>query len=186
MAPHVLRAVHQHRHRHLAAIFRDRRDAQGDAALLRGCLADLGAEVIRVESPPTEDGEPPGDIARHTGDYKLGTNDSQYFQSFNRSKRAITLDIRKPEGRAALHRLVDGVDAVLNNLRGDLPARLGLDYAALSQRKPAVAANPAPRAQKKKMLDTNTKNIFSYNVRNPGVSGGMCPAQSLRHQQPKR
>jgi crotonobetainyl-CoA:carnitine CoA-transferase CaiB-like acyl-CoA transferase len=101
-------------------------------------LADLGAEVIRVESPPTEDGEPPGDIARHTGDYKLGANDSQYFQSFNRSKRAITLDIRKPEGRAALHRLVDGVDAVLNNLRGDLPARLGLDYAALSQRKPSI------------------------------------------------
>ncbi len=101
-------------------------------------LADLGAEVIRVESPPTEDGEPPGDIARHTGDFKLGANDSQYYQSFNRSKRAITLDIRKPEGRAALHRLVDGVDAVLNNLRGDLPARLGLDYAALSQRKPAI------------------------------------------------
>ena len=76
-------------------------------------LADLGAEVIRVESPPTEDGEPPGDIARHTGDYKLGANDSQYFQSFNRSKRAITLDIRKPEGRAALHRLVDGGHSVV-------------------------------------------------------------------------
>jgi crotonobetainyl-CoA:carnitine CoA-transferase CaiB-like acyl-CoA transferase len=101
-------------------------------------LADLGAEIIRVESPPTRDGEPPGDIARHTGDYKLGANDSQYYQSFNRNKRAITLDIRTPEGRAALHRLVDGVDAVLNNLRGDLPARLGLDYAALSQRKRSI------------------------------------------------
>lgn len=96
-------------------------------------LADLGAEVIRVESPPADDGEPPGDIARHTGDYRLGENDSQYFQSFNRNKRAITLDIRKREGRDALHRLVRGVDAVLNNLRGDLPARLGLDYPALSQ-----------------------------------------------------
>lgn len=101
-------------------------------------LADLGAEVVRVESPPTEDGEPPGDIARHTGDYRLGENDSQYYQSFNRNKRAITLDIRRPEGRAALHRLVDGVDAVLNNLRGDLPARLGLDYATLSQRKRSI------------------------------------------------
>ncbi|WP_237213619.1 CaiB/BaiF CoA transferase family protein [Falsiroseomonas oryziterrae] len=96
-------------------------------------IADLGAEVIRVESPPTEDGEPPGDIARYTGDYRLGENDSQYFQSFNRNKRAITLDICKEEGREALHRLVRGVDAVLNNLRGDLPARLGLDYPALSQ-----------------------------------------------------
>lgn len=101
-------------------------------------LADLGAQVIRVESPAGLDGEPPGDIARHTGDFKLGENDSQYFQSFNRNKRAITLDIRKAEGRAALHRLVAGVDAVLNNLRGDLPARLGLDYASLSQVKASI------------------------------------------------
>lgn len=101
-------------------------------------LADLGAEVIRVESPPTADGEPPGDIARHTGDYRLGENDSQYFQSFNRNKRAITLDIRKPEGKAALHRLVAGVDAVMNNLRGDLPARLGIDWPALSKIKPSI------------------------------------------------
>jgi len=101
-------------------------------------LADLGAEVIRVESPPTADGEPPGDIARHTGDYRLGENDSQYFQSFNRNKRAITLDVRKPEGREALHRLVASVDAVMNNLRGDLPARLGLDYPALSRVKPSI------------------------------------------------
>ncbi|WP_372620736.1 CaiB/BaiF CoA transferase family protein [Falsiroseomonas sp.] len=101
-------------------------------------LADLGADVIRVESPPTADGEPPGDIARHTGGYPLGENDSQYFQSFNRSKRGITLDVRKPEGRAVLHRLVRDVDAVMNNLRGDLPARLGLDYPALSQVKPSI------------------------------------------------
>jgi succinate---hydroxymethylglutarate CoA-transferase len=101
-------------------------------------LADLGAEVIRVESPPTQDGEPPGDIARHTGEYRLGENDSQYFQSFNRNKRAITLDVRRPEGRAALHRIVAGVDAVMNNLRGDLPARLGLDYPALRVVKPQI------------------------------------------------
>ncbi|MGG5819406.1 CaiB/BaiF CoA transferase family protein [Falsiroseomonas sp. HW251] len=101
-------------------------------------LADLGAEVIRVESPPTADGGPPGDIARHTGDYRLGENDSQYFQSFNRNKRAITLDIRKPEGKVALHRLVADVDAVANNLRGDLPARLGIDWPALSKVKPSI------------------------------------------------
>lgn len=100
-------------------------------------LADLGAEVIKIEPPPTGD-DPPGDIARHTGGFPLGENDSQYFQSFNRNKRSLTLDIRKPEGKAALHRLVAGCDAVLNNLRGDLPARLGLDYAALSQIKPSI------------------------------------------------
>lgn len=100
-------------------------------------LADLGAEVIKVEPPPTGD-EPPGDIARHTGGFALGENDSQYFQSFNRGKRSLTLDVRKPEGRAALHRLVRGCDAVMNNLRGDLPARLGLDYPALSAVKPEI------------------------------------------------
>jgi crotonobetainyl-CoA:carnitine CoA-transferase CaiB-like acyl-CoA transferase len=100
-------------------------------------LADLGAEVIKVEPPPTGD-EPPGDIARHTGGFGLGENDSQYFQSFNRNKRSLTLDVRKPEGRDALHRLVVGVDAVLNNLRGDLPARLGLDYAGLSAVKRSI------------------------------------------------
>lgn len=101
-------------------------------------LADLGAEVIRVESPPGEDGEPPGDIARHTGEFRLGENDSQYYQSFNRNKRAIALDIRRPEGRAALHRIVATCDAVMNNLRGDLPARLGLDHRALSAVKPSI------------------------------------------------
>ncbi len=100
-------------------------------------LADLGAEVIKVEPPPAGD-DPPGDIARHTGGFGLGENDSQYFQSFNRNKRSLTLDIRKAEGRNALHRLVAGADAVLNNLRGDLPARLGLDHAALSAVKPAI------------------------------------------------
>lgn len=100
-------------------------------------LADLGAEVIKIEPPATE-GEPPGDIARHTGGFGLGENDSQYFQSFNRNKRSITLDIRKPDAKTALHRLVLRADAVANNLRGDLPARLGLDYAALSAINPAI------------------------------------------------
>jgi len=100
-------------------------------------LADLGAEVIKIE-PPATDGEPPGDIARHTGGFALGENDSQYFQSFNRNKRSLTLDVRKPAAREALHRLVRESDAVANNLRGDLPKRLGLDYAALSQVKRSI------------------------------------------------
>ena len=101
-------------------------------------LADLGAEVIKVEPPPGDGGDPPGDIARHTGGFALGENDSQYFQSFNRNKRSLTLDVRKPGAREALHRLVRDADAVLNNLRGDLPARLGIDYPALSAVKPSI------------------------------------------------
>jgi crotonobetainyl-CoA:carnitine CoA-transferase CaiB-like acyl-CoA transferase len=101
-------------------------------------LADLGAEVIKVEPPPGDGAELPGDIARHTGGFALGENDSQYFQSFNRNKRSLTLDLRKPGAREALHRLVRDADAVLNNLRGDLPARLGIDYPALSAVKPSI------------------------------------------------
>ena len=101
-------------------------------------LADLGATVIKVEPPAGESDDMPGDIARHTGGFPLGANDSQYFQSFNRNKRSLTLDVRKPGGREALHRLVRDADAVMNNLRGDLPARLGLDHAALAAVKPSI------------------------------------------------
>lgn len=100
-------------------------------------LADLGADVIRVETPDDGSGTP-GDMARHTGGFALGPNDSQFYQTFNRNKRAITLDLTSTAGRSVLHRLVGSAEAVANNLRGDLPARLGLDYAALSAVKPAI------------------------------------------------
>lgn len=100
-------------------------------------LADLGAEVIRVETPDDGSGTP-GDMARHTGGFALGPNDSQFYQTFNRNKRAITLDLTSAAGRAVLHRLAGSAEAVANNLRGDLPARLGLDYATLSAVTPAI------------------------------------------------
>lgn len=100
-------------------------------------LADLGAEVIRIE-PPDDGSGFPGDMARHTGGFSLGPNDSQFYQTFNRNKRAITLDLSCAEGQAVLHRLVQRAEAVANNLRGDLPARLGLDYATLSAVKPEI------------------------------------------------
>jgi crotonobetainyl-CoA:carnitine CoA-transferase CaiB-like acyl-CoA transferase len=100
-------------------------------------LADLGAEVIKIEQPAGGD-ELPGDIARHTGGHGLGPNDSQYFQTFNRNKRSITLDLKHPRGREVLHRLVATADATLDNLRGDLPAKLGLDHATLGRVKPSI------------------------------------------------
>ncbi|WP_137126071.1 CaiB/BaiF CoA-transferase family protein [Roseomonas sp. HF4] len=100
-------------------------------------LADLGADVVRIEAP--EDGSGmPGDLARHTGEFRLGENDSHFYQTFNRNKRAITLDLTHDQGREVLHRLAARADAVANNLRGDLPARLGLDHAALSAVKPGI------------------------------------------------
>jgi crotonobetainyl-CoA:carnitine CoA-transferase CaiB-like acyl-CoA transferase len=96
-------------------------------------LADLGAEVIKVENAAIG-----GDPARNTGPFFLGENDSEYFQTWNLSKKSVTLDLRSDADKAALHRLVKTADAVLNNLRGDLPAKMGLDYAALSRVKRSI------------------------------------------------
>lgn len=100
-------------------------------------LSDMGAEVIKIEPPSTDRG-PGGDSSRQSGPYYLGENDSQFFQTFNLGKKSLTLDLRKPEGQAVLHRLVAGADAVLNNLRGDQPAKLGLTHAALARVKPSI------------------------------------------------
>ncbi len=96
-------------------------------------LADLGAEVIKIENPA--DG---GDMARGIGPHFLADGSSQFFHSFNRNKRSLTLNLKTVEGREVFRRLVAGADAVLNNLRGDLPAKLGLDYAALGPLNPAI------------------------------------------------
>ena len=95
-------------------------------------LADLGAEIIKVENPETR-----GDVARYVPPYTV-EQDSLYFQSFNRNKKSITLNLRRPGATEVLHRLVSISDGVFNNLRGDLPARLGLDYPALREVKASI------------------------------------------------
>lgn len=96
-------------------------------------LADLGAEVIKIENP--NDG---GDVGRGVGPYFFEEGDSHFYQSFNRNKRSITLDLKKPEGKAILHSLVATADAVFDNLRGDLPVKLGLTYADLKEHNPKI------------------------------------------------
>jgi crotonobetainyl-CoA:carnitine CoA-transferase CaiB-like acyl-CoA transferase len=96
-------------------------------------LADLGAEVIKVENAAIG-----GDPSRKTGPYMLGANDSEYFQAFNSSKKSVALDLRSDEGKAALRGLIEGADALVNNLRGDLPAKMGLDYKALAAIKSSI------------------------------------------------
>ena len=96
-------------------------------------LADLGAEVIKVENVAIG-----GDPARKTGPFLLGDNDSEYFQTWNMNKKSVTLDLRSDAGKAALARLVATAEVVMNNLRGDLPAKMGLDYAAMSKVKPSI------------------------------------------------
>ncbi|MDP1910732.1 MAG: CoA transferase [Hyphomicrobium sp.] len=96
-------------------------------------LADLGAEVIKVENAAIG-----GDPSRKTGPFMLGPNDSEYFQAFNFNKKSVALDLRSDEGKAALVNLIGGADALVNNLRGDLPAKMGLDYKTLSSVNPAI------------------------------------------------
>lgn len=90
-------------------------------------LGDLGAEILKVEDPVTG-----GDEARTVPPYAdREAHDGLYYQSLNRNTKSLTLNLRKPAGRDVLRRLAGCVDGVYNNLRGDLPGRLGLDYAAL-------------------------------------------------------
>jgi crotonobetainyl-CoA:carnitine CoA-transferase CaiB-like acyl-CoA transferase len=97
-------------------------------------LSDLGAEVVKIENPETR-----GDEARTVPPFNdPAAHDGLYFQALNRGACSMTLNLRHPEGRALLHRLVARADAVYNNLRGDLTAALGLDYATLGAANPRV------------------------------------------------
>ncbi len=95
-------------------------------------LADLGAEVIKIEDPAEG-----GDVARYVPPY-LGDRDSLYFQAFNRGKKSVLLNLRHPEGQAVFHDLVRVSHAVCNNLRGDQPAKLGLTYTHLKAANPRI------------------------------------------------
>ena len=96
-------------------------------------LADLGAEVIKIENAAIG-----GDPSRKTGPFMLGSNDSEYFQAFNFNKKSVSIDLRSEDGKASLRDLIASADAVINNLRGDLPAKMGLDYKSLSAVKPSI------------------------------------------------
>ncbi len=93
-------------------------------------LADMGAEVIKVEDP---DG---GDPIRQQGETRNGF--SLYFASFNRNKRSITLDLRSPEGKEILRDLLRGADVVINNYRPGIMDKMGFGREALRALKPDI------------------------------------------------
>ncbi|MFN3607607.1 MAG: CaiB/BaiF CoA transferase family protein [Hyphomonas sp.] len=96
-------------------------------------LADLGAEVIKVE-----DGQRGGDVSRTVGPYLLGEGDSDFFQTFSKGKKSIDIDLKSEAGRSLFEDLVKSSDAVVNNLRGDQPAKLGLDFGRLKAVNPKI------------------------------------------------
>ncbi len=95
-------------------------------------LADFGADVIKIEDPRFG-----GDIGRYVPPYQEG-EDSLFFETFNRNKRSVGLDISTGPGRAVFEDLVKVSDVVYSNLRGDVPARLGLRYDDLKHLNPRI------------------------------------------------
>ncbi|HEX3538428.1 MAG TPA: CoA transferase [Stellaceae bacterium] len=89
-------------------------------------LADWGAQVIKIEAPPSP-GEGLGG-PRHGPD----------FQNLHRNKRSLTLDLKSPEGIAVFHKLVRSADIVVENFRPDVKERLGIDYPALKALNPRL------------------------------------------------
>jgi formyl-CoA transferase len=91
-------------------------------------LADWGANVIKIETPPQlESGEPLG-----------GPREGPDFSNLHRNKRSITLNLKAPEGRAALLRMVKKADVVVENFRPDVKKRLKIDYKDLRKANPKI------------------------------------------------
>ncbi|MGY1694714.1 CaiB/BaiF CoA transferase family protein [Geodermatophilus sp. SYSU D00814] len=95
-------------------------------------LADLGAEVIKIEDPRVG-----GDVGRYVPPYADG-EDSLFFETFNRGKRSLSLDLTNAAGREVFEDLVRSADAVYSNLRGDVPAKMRITYADLAHLNPAI------------------------------------------------
>ncbi|MEI9806324.1 MAG: CoA transferase [Pseudolabrys sp.] len=93
-------------------------------------LGDLGADVIKIEQPEI------GDYARHNPPtFKtMGV----YFNSINRNKRSIVLDLTVAADREAVYKLIDSADIVVESFRDGVPRKLGIDYDTLSKRKPSL------------------------------------------------
>lgn len=95
-------------------------------------LADLGAEVIKIEDPTYG-----GDVGRYVPPFQE-EEDSLFYETFNRNKKSLSLDISSPAGHKVLEDLVRISDALYSNLRGDVPEKLGLRYDDLKHVNPRL------------------------------------------------
>jgi crotonobetainyl-CoA:carnitine CoA-transferase CaiB-like acyl-CoA transferase len=95
-------------------------------------LADLGAEVIKIEDPASG-----GDVGRYVPPFQEG-EDSLFFETFNRNKKSVSLDLRDGASRERFEGLVRVSDVVFSNLRGDQPAKLRVRYDDLKGLNPRI------------------------------------------------
>ena len=98
-------------------------------------LGDLGADVIKVEE--RVGGDPGRGMAKMSG-IDMSDKPNFYFEANNRNKRGITVDLKKPEGREIIYRLVETADVFVQNFRKGVAERLGLGYAELRRRNPRL------------------------------------------------
>jgi crotonobetainyl-CoA:carnitine CoA-transferase CaiB-like acyl-CoA transferase len=97
-------------------------------------LADHGADVVKIEAPE-------GDMVRPVGPYRAGDERKilgGYFQSINRNKHSVCLDLKKPEGRAVLLKMVANADAIVENYRVGVMERFGLGYEVIHEANPRL------------------------------------------------
>ncbi len=99
-------------------------------------LANLGAEIIKIEEPVA------GDVSREVGGYAkdapVDAEPNLYFQALNVGKKSLSLNLKSEAGRKVFEAMVSGVDAVCSNLRGDVVGKLGLGYDRLGPIKPQI------------------------------------------------
>lgn len=98
-------------------------------------LADMGAEVIKIEMPEV------GDDSRHFGPFKVdkdGNEFSSYFSSINRNKKSITLNLKKPEAAEIFKRLVVHADVVIENFRPGTMKKMGINYEVIKEINPKI------------------------------------------------
>ena len=94
-------------------------------------LADLGADVIKVEPPE-------GDQTRGAMGFKMKGPDSMGFLNMNRNKRSLVLDLKTPAGKEAFYELVKTADVIVENYRPGVVQRLGIDYESVSKVNPKI------------------------------------------------
>ena len=114
-------------------------------------LADWGANVIKIETPPRlEKGEGPG-----------GPRQGPDFQNLHRNKRSMTLDLKSPQGHAALLRMVAKADVVVENFRPDVKHRLGIDYDELRKVNKRIVSPASPASARTGPIATGPASIRS-------------------------